>query len=64
MTSSLQQRRLLPQLSDRVFLTDGGIETTLIYHQGLDLPEFAGDAQVLIDDDAPVDQLLTPYSTA
>jgi hypothetical protein len=24
--------------------------------------EFAGDAQVLTDDDAPVDQLLTPYS--
>ena len=23
---------------------------------------FAGDAQVLTDDDAPVDQLLTPYS--
>ena len=25
--------------------------------------DFAGDAQVLTDDDAPVDQLLTPYST-
>ena len=24
-------RQALPQLSDRVFLTDGGIETTLIY---------------------------------
>jgi hypothetical protein len=24
-------RHALPQLSDRVFLTDGGIETTLIY---------------------------------
>jgi SAM-dependent methyltransferase len=28
---------------------------------GLDGEEFAGDAQVLTDDDAPVDQLLTPY---
>jgi S-methylmethionine-dependent homocysteine/selenocysteine methylase len=34
-------RHQLPQISDRVFLTDGGIETTLIYHDGLDLPYFA-----------------------
>jgi S-methylmethionine-dependent homocysteine/selenocysteine methylase len=34
-------RANLPLLSDRVFLTDGGIETTLIFHRGLDLPEFA-----------------------
>ena len=31
----------LPQLSNRLFLTDGGTETTLIFHQGLHLPEFA-----------------------
>ena len=32
----------LPQLSaDRPFLTDGGLETTLVFHQGLDLPDFA-----------------------
>ena len=32
----------LPQLSgDRVFLTDGGLETTLIFHGGIDLPQFA-----------------------
>jgi S-methylmethionine-dependent homocysteine/selenocysteine methylase len=32
----------LPQLSgDRVFLTDGGLETTIIFHHGLDLPHFA-----------------------
>jgi S-methylmethionine-dependent homocysteine/selenocysteine methylase len=35
-------REALPQLSDdRLFLTDGGLETTLIFHQGLDLPAFA-----------------------
>jgi S-methylmethionine-dependent homocysteine/selenocysteine methylase len=34
-------RNPLPQLGDRLFLTDGGIETTLIFHQGLDLPYFA-----------------------
>ena len=31
----------LPQLSDRLFLTDGGLETTLIFHEGIDLPHFA-----------------------
>ena len=32
----------LPQLTaDRPFLTDGGLETTLVFHQGLDLPDFA-----------------------
>jgi S-methylmethionine-dependent homocysteine/selenocysteine methylase len=34
-------RNSLPQLSGGVFLTDGGIETTLIFHEGLDLPCFA-----------------------
>jgi S-methylmethionine-dependent homocysteine/selenocysteine methylase len=31
----------LPQLAAPVFLTDGGIETTLIFDAGLDLPDFA-----------------------
>lgn len=31
----------LPQLDGRIFLTDGGIETTLIFHDKLDLPYFA-----------------------
>ncbi|HEX3443062.1 MAG TPA: homocysteine S-methyltransferase family protein [Pseudolabrys sp.] len=31
----------LPQASNQIFLTDGGIETTLIYHDGVDLPCFA-----------------------
>jgi S-methylmethionine-dependent homocysteine/selenocysteine methylase len=32
----------LPQLTaDRPYLTDGGLETTLVFHQGLDLPDFA-----------------------
>ena len=38
----------LPQLSE-LFLTDGGIETSLIYGEGLDLPDFA--AFVLLDDE-------------
>lgn len=34
-------RQSLPQLSDKLFLTDGGLETTLIFHDGLELPYFA-----------------------
>ena len=34
-------RRALPQLGGELFLADGGIETTLIFHEGLDLPDFA-----------------------
>ena len=34
-------RSKLPQLSDRLFLTDGGLETTLIFHEGIELPYFA-----------------------
>jgi homocysteine S-methyltransferase len=41
---------VLPQLADEVALTDGGIETTLIFDDGFDLPEFA--AFVLLDDRA------------
>jgi S-methylmethionine-dependent homocysteine/selenocysteine methylase len=31
----------LPQLEGGLFLTDGGIETTLIFHRGVELPLFA-----------------------
>jgi len=34
-------RHQLPQIRDGLFLTDGGLETTLIFHDGLDLPYFA-----------------------
>ena len=34
-------RNALPQLGEDLFLTDGGIETTLIFHDGLELPHFA-----------------------
>jgi S-methylmethionine-dependent homocysteine/selenocysteine methylase len=36
-----QYRNALPQLGGSLFLTDGGIETTLIFHEGLELPDFA-----------------------
>jgi homocysteine S-methyltransferase len=31
----------LPQVRDKLFLTDGGLETTLIFHNGVELPCFA-----------------------
>lgn len=31
----------LPQTSEKIFITDGGLETTLIFHHGYDLPAFA-----------------------
>jgi len=36
-----QYRNALPQLGGSLFLTDGGIETTLIFHEGMELPDFA-----------------------
>lgn len=43
-------RSRLPQLTDRTFITDGGLETTLIFQEGVDLPLFA--AFPLLDDAA------------
>jgi homocysteine S-methyltransferase len=34
-------RNALPQLGSRLFLTDGGLETSLIFQHGIDLPYFA-----------------------
>ncbi len=34
-------RTVLPQLAESTFLTDGGLETTLIFNKGIDLPHFA-----------------------
>jgi S-methylmethionine-dependent homocysteine/selenocysteine methylase len=41
MTKIAKYRARLPQLSDQIFLTDGGMETTLIFHEKIDLPLFA-----------------------
>jgi S-methylmethionine-dependent homocysteine/selenocysteine methylase len=37
-------RSTLPQLSGDFYITDGGIETTLTFHDGLTLPDFAAFA--------------------
>lgn len=34
-------RHRLPQLDDRLFMTDGGMETFLVFHEGVELPAFA-----------------------
>ena len=55
-------RNALPQLTDQIFLTDGGIETSLIFHDGLDLPDFA--AFLLLADEpgrAALRRYFTPY---
>ena len=62
MTPASRYRAELPQLGDELFLTDGGIETTLIFHRGLDLPEFA--AFDLLKNDDGMDELrryFVPY---
>lgn len=60
----MSYRQHLPQLDGRLFLTDGGIETTLIFHEGLDLPAFA--AFVLLEDEDGTETLrryYEPYAT-
>jgi S-methylmethionine-dependent homocysteine/selenocysteine methylase len=37
----MAHRERLPQLDSGLYLTDGGIETTLVFHEGIDLPLFA-----------------------
>jgi hypothetical protein len=39
----------LPQLSSELFLADGGLETTLVFHDGIELVDFA--AFPLLDSD-------------
>lgn len=50
----------LPHRSGELFLTDGGIETVLIFHEGLDLPLFA--AFPLLGDQAGLDTLRRYYA--
>jgi homocysteine S-methyltransferase len=53
-------RQHLPQLDGGLFLTDGGMETTLIFHEKIDLPCFA--AFDLLKDQRGVDILLGYYA--
>jgi homocysteine S-methyltransferase len=52
-------REHLPQLDADVFLTDGGLETTLIFDDGFELPDFA--AFTLLDDPLGREALMRYY---
>ena len=54
----MQEVRCLPNHTDRLFLTDGGIETWLMYKKGFELPHFC-DFQLL--DDAKGREALRQY---
>lgn len=54
-------RNKLPQLDSDFFLTDGGLETTLLFHDGIDLPHFA--TFVLLDDEQGTDAMRDYYRT-
>ncbi len=49
-------RESLPLISDEIFITDGGLETTLIFHEHFDLPQFA--AFILLENDKGRNALL------
>src|SRR3954454_5806502 len=55
----MRYRDHLPQLDERPFLTDGGIETVLIFHEGRELPLFA--AFTLLADEAGTETLRRYY---
>ncbi len=55
----MNRRGQLPQLSGRTFITDGGMETVLIFHAGLELPHFA--SFVLLDNEQGVEALRGYY---
>ena len=48
-------------LTKDMYLTDGGIETTLIFHNGVDLPEFA--AFPLLADEGGREMLTAYYES-
>jgi S-methylmethionine-dependent homocysteine/selenocysteine methylase len=56
----MRYRHELPQLDGELFLTDGGIETVLIFQEGVELPAFA--AFPLLANDEGTDKLRRYYA--
>jgi S-methylmethionine-dependent homocysteine/selenocysteine methylase len=56
----MTHRDRVPQLGGDVFLTDGGIETVMIFHEGLELPLFA--AFDLLNDERGTERLRAYYA--
>jgi homocysteine S-methyltransferase len=55
-------RSALPQLGESLFLSDGGIETTLMFLEGLDLPHFAAfDLFRTAEGRAALERYYAPY---
>jgi S-methylmethionine-dependent homocysteine/selenocysteine methylase len=54
-------RSHLPQCNSNIFMTDGGLETTLIFREGIELPEFA--AFVLFKSDTGMQALRKYFTT-
>ena len=48
-------RNALPQLSSKLFLTDAGLETELVFHDGMDLPLY--ESFILLKEQADRDRL-------
>jgi S-methylmethionine-dependent homocysteine/selenocysteine methylase len=51
----------LPQLSGETFITDGGMETTLVFDDGIDLPHFASFP--LLDNETGIEALRAYYTS-
>ena len=56
----MSDRAQLPQLSGETFITDGGMETTLIFNEGIALPDFA--SFILLEDPTGLDVLRAYYT--
>ena len=56
----MAMRQPLRQLDGVTFITDGGMETTLVFREGIDLPHFA--SFVLLDDPDGLEALRTYYT--
>ena len=56
-----KSRHLLADIGDQIFLTDGGMETVMVFQEGIDLPEFA--SFTLLDSETGR-AALTKYYTA
>jgi S-methylmethionine-dependent homocysteine/selenocysteine methylase len=55
-------KQALPQLNGGDFLTDGGLETTLVFHDGIDLPCFAAFPLVQSEEGrAALERYFAPY---
>ena len=56
-----RRRDQLPQLSGDTFITDGGMETTLVFDDGIDLPHFASFP--LLDHESGIEALRAYYTS-